>query len=57
VWLADLFGKPQKQLARGEAATIEFKCGEIVTLLATKSAQHPKLLGRGDCDVCGPLRP
>jgi hypothetical protein len=35
VWLADLFGKPQKQLARGEAATIEFKCGEIVTLLAT----------------------
>jgi alpha-mannosidase len=35
VWLADLFGKPQKQLVRGEATTIEFKCGEIVTLLAT----------------------
>jgi hypothetical protein len=40
VWLADLFGKPQKQLVRGEAATIEFKCGKIMTLLATKSAQH-----------------
>jgi hypothetical protein len=35
VWLADLFGKPQKQLVRGEATTIVFKCGEIVTLLAT----------------------
>jgi hypothetical protein len=35
VWLADIFGKPQKQLARGGTATIEFKCGEIVTLLAT----------------------
>ncbi len=34
VWLADLFGKPQRQLAKGETATIEFKCGEIVTLVA-----------------------
>ncbi|MFA0782669.1 glycoside hydrolase family 38 N-terminal domain-containing protein [Fervidibacter sacchari] len=34
VWLADLFGKPQRQLAKGGTANIELKCGEIVTLLA-----------------------
>jgi hypothetical protein len=34
VWLADLFGKPQRQLVKGGTATIELKCSEIVTLLA-----------------------
>ena len=33
VWLADLFGKPQRQLAKGETTTIELNCSEIVTLL------------------------
>jgi hypothetical protein len=35
LWLADLFGKPQRQLAKGGTATLEFKYSEIVTLLAT----------------------